>query len=136
MQQLGSRCRMLGIVSLTLALAVFPVAHAQALRSGVQYVTGGVSKEEADQLRAQAKAFPLELQFSRRMETGNAFASDVFVRILDSSGRSVLEIPAAQPIVLANVAPGRYTVEATLNGQTKRQNVDVGKRRSNLSFLW
>ncbi|HVE49253.1 MAG TPA: hypothetical protein VNG69_06495 [Casimicrobiaceae bacterium] len=124
-----------GIAMLTFALAAFPVA-AQTVGSGVQYVTGGIGKGEADALRAQAKGFPLELQFSRRTETGNAFESDVAVRIIDASGRAVLEIPAAQPIVLANVAPGRYTVEATANGQTKRQTVDVGKGRSNISIIW
>jgi hypothetical protein len=126
--------------SLTLALAATPLALAQPATSGpargVEYVTGGVTKDEADQLRQQAASFTLEVQFARRTEAGNAFAADVQVRILDASGRTVMEVPSAQPILLANVPPGRYTVEATLEGQTKRASVTVGRGHSAVTLLW
>jgi hypothetical protein len=119
---------------LGIALAQTP-AFAQHGRHA-QYLTGGVTKEEADELRQQAAGFPLEVQFARRTQEGNAFAADVAVRIVDAGGRTVLEVPAAQPILLANVAPGRYTIEATFDGQMKRQAVTVGRGHAQASFLW
>lgn len=127
--------RTLVVTSFALAVAAAPLASAQSPATGARslnYVTGGVTKEEADALRAQASSFALELQFSR----GGAFAADVPVRITDSAGRVVMDIGAAQPILLLNVPPGRYTVEATFDGQTKRQTVDVGKGHSKASFVW
>lgn len=100
----------------------------------VNFVNGGVSREEADQLRAQASSYPLEIQFARRMDGSSAFAADVQVRIVDASGNPVLVLPAAEPILLANLPPGRYAVEATYEGQTKRQQVTVGRGHQKLGF--
>jgi hypothetical protein len=125
--------------SLALALSASPLAVAQGAPGssrGVEYVTGGITQDEADALRQQAASFPLEIQFARRMDVGNAFAADVQVRVLDANGRSVIDIPAAQPILLANVPAGRYTIEATFDGQTKRQTVNVGRGRTQTTFLW
>jgi hypothetical protein len=120
------------------ALLVAPAALGQpgGMPRGTDYVNGGVTKEEADELRAQARAFPLEIQFARRMDVGNAFAADVRVRIVDARGATVLDIPSADPILLANVPPGRYTIEATLDGQTKRQTVNVGRGHAQTTFVW
>jgi len=38
--------------------------------------------------------------------------------------------------VLANVPAGRYTIEATFDGQTKCQTVNVGRGRTQTTFLW
>ena len=103
---------------------------------GVEYVNGGITQDEADALRQQAGAFTLEIQFARRMDVGNAFAADVQVRIVDGNGRTVIDIPSAEPIVLANVPPGRYMIEATFDGQTKRQTVSVGRGRTQTTLLW
>ena len=122
---------------LALAFLATPVfAQGAGMPRGTDYVTGGVTKDEADELRAQARSFPLEIQFARRMDVGNAFAANVQVRITDSRGVTVLDVPASDPILLANVPPGRYTVEATLDGQTKRQTVNVGRGRSQTTFVW
>ena len=121
-----------------LALLVAPAALAQSgvMPRGTDYVNGGVTKDEADELRAQARSFPLEIQFARRMDVGNAFAANVSVRIIDARGATVLDMPSADPILLANVPPGRYTIDATLDGQTKRQTINVGRGRAQTTFVW
>jgi hypothetical protein len=100
----------------------------------VSFVNGGVTQEEADQLRAQASMYPLEIRFARAAD--GAFAADVHVRIVDASGRQVFVLPAAEPILLAKLPPGTYTVEATFEGQTKRQQVNVGRSHQKLGFAW
>ena len=121
-----------------LAFATASAAWAQGggMPRGTDYVTGGISKGEADELRAHARSFPLEIQFARRMDVGNAFAADVRVRIIDARGVTVLEVPSADPILLANVPPGRYTIEATLDGQTKRHTINVGRGHAQTTFVW
>jgi hypothetical protein len=121
------------------AIWMAPAAFAQdAPRAqggpAVNFVNGGVTQEEADQLRARASSFPVEIQFARRMDGASAFAAEVHVRIVDASGNFVLVLPAAEPILLANLPPGRYTVEATYEGQTQRQQLTVGRGHQKLGF--
>ena len=117
------------------ALAQRP-APAGIAGPGVDYVNGGVTSDEADQLRAQGSRYPLQIQFARTMPAGNAFVAGVGVRILDSRGTAVLSLPAADPILLADLPPGRYTVEAVYEGQMKRQEVTVGRGHQKLGFQW
>ena len=37
---------------------------------------------------------------------------------------------------LPNLVPGRYTIEATYDGRTKRQEVTVGHGHQKVGFLW
>ena len=103
---------------------------------GVEYVNGGVTSDEADHLRAQAANYPLQIQFARAMPAGNAFVAGVGVRVIDARGTAVLSLPAADPILLADLPPGRYTVEATYQGDTKRQQVTIGRGHQKLGFQW
>ena len=96
-----------------LALVATPAFGQGSLPRGIDYVTGGVTKDEADE-----------------------FAALVQVRIVDQRGGVVLEVPAADPILLVNVPPGRYTIEATLDGQSKRHTVNVGSGRAQTTFVW
>ena len=123
------------------AIGMAPTAVAQdgpRIQRGpaVNFVNGGVTQEEADQLRARASSYPVEIQFARRIDGASAFAADVHVRIADDSGNFVLVLPAAEPILLANLPPGRYTVEATYEGQTKRQQLTVGRGHQKIGFEW
>lgn len=132
--------RALGSAVLASALCVALPAHAQSLGDHIALFAdirnGGITTEEADALRAQAASYPLEIQFARRMAEGDAFAADVAVRISDRAGNTVLDLPSAEPILLARLPEGRYVVEATYEGQTKRQQVTVGRGHQKLGFLW
>ena len=101
-----------------------------------EYVNGGVTKEEADYLRVQATAYPLEILFSRTTRAGNAFAADVDVTIRDAQGHTVLSLPSAEPILLAKLPPGRYAVEATYQGSTRNAEVTLGPGHQKLGFAW
>ena len=111
-------------------------AGAQYPAATVTFVNGGITQDEADALRAQARDYPLEIQFATRTDTGNAFAADVHVRITDANGRQVLVLPSADPILLATLPPGRYTVEATFEGVARRQQVEVGRGHTKVGFRW
>src|SRR5438552_5218059 len=116
--------------------------HAADLQSlidaHVAYVNGGVGTEEADELRAEARNFPLELTFSRRGDGERAeFVADVHLQILDVEGQVVVDRASQGPIFLAHLPDGQYIVSAEYQGRTQTRRVAVsGARHEALSFHW
>ena len=117
------------------ASAEFQVRHAD-----VPYTTGGVTSDEADALRAQARDYSLEVTMAAPGEVpgDNDFVAGTAVRVIDARGNAVLDLQDTGPILLANLPPGNYTIEAADNGSTQTRHVRVGPpgRRTQLTFLW
>jgi len=102
-------------------------------------INGGITKDEADLIRQQAQRYPLEITLARRGETAGRsdFVAQAQLRVVDGAGRVVLERGDAGPIFLADLPSGAYTVEATVNGDTKTQRVQVTDgRHAAVTFLW
>jgi hypothetical protein len=120
------------------------LASAQALAAAPQannlpFINGGITKDEADLLRQQAPRYPLEITLARRSETPgrNEFVAEAQLRVSDSAGRVVIDRNDTGPIFLATLPDGTYTVEASYNGQTKSERVNVsGGRHAQVTFLW
>jgi hypothetical protein len=64
------------------------------------------------------------------------FLNDIKVNITDRRGNRVLDIVSG-PILLVDLPPGWYKVQATFNGETLVRTVDV-KRHHNrrLAYAW
>ena len=105
----------------------------------VPFLNGGITKDEADAMRREAPRYPLEVTLARRGETpgSNEFVADARLRVIDGSGRVLLERNDTGPIFLASLPDGAYTVEATYNGQAKSQRVQLRRaHHTQLTFLW
>lgn len=100
---------------------------------GVSYVSGGVGQGERDALQAMQGQFNVKLVFA--LTAGN-YLADVHVRILDHRGHEVLNTVTKGPIMLAKLAPGRYTIEATSYNDQKMKRVEVGRRMTHAYFYW
>ena len=115
-------------------------AELQASRTDVPYATGGVTSDEADALRAQARDYSLEVTMAAPGEVPgyNDFVAGTRVRVLDAKGNLVLDVQDAGPILLADLPPGNYTLEAVDNGSVQARHVRVGARngRTQITFLW
>lgn len=115
-------------------------AQLQANHADVPYTTGGVTSDEADALRAQAHDYSLEVTMAAPGEVPgyNDFVAGTAVRVLDGKGNLVLDVQDAGPILLADLPPGDYTLEAVDSGQVQTQHVRVGPRggRTQVTFLW
>lgn len=116
------------ILALSLSLALGP-ARAQdpnlpavQTQGGVTYLSGGIGSDETAAIKAASKDYPLTLQFSA--STG-AFLASVVVKITDATGRVVLDTTAEGPYLLVNLAPGRYTVDAMLDGISRGTEVTI-----------
>ena len=108
------------------AFAAFAQALPPVQRSGsVEYVSGGIGKDESTALAAAAAQWPLALEFAVTGGARAQFASDVLVAVRDPAGRIVLQAASDGPFLLARVEPGAYSVEATLQGRLQKRQVTV-----------
>ncbi|MEJ7687875.1 MAG: carboxypeptidase regulatory-like domain-containing protein [Variovorax sp.] len=111
------------------AMAPFAVPAQQASippmksEGAVQYVCGGIGSDESTVMRAAMKDHPLALLFS---QADGAYTADVAVTIKSAGGATALAMRASGPVCLVDLPAGRYTVEASSEGVTKRQGVTVG----------
>ncbi len=106
---------------------------------GVRYVSGGIGENERAELNSQSQQFNLRLLFA--MQNSGEYLSAVRVSILDARGGTVLVAESKGPWFMAQLAPGDYTVEASVPDQTERQpqrqtaHVE-DSRQSRLNFYW
>jgi hypothetical protein len=106
---------------------------------GIRYVSGGVGEGERAELDALSNQFNLRLLFA--MQGSGEYLSAVRVNIRDARGETVLTAESKGPWFFAQLAPGDYTVEASVPGQAQqqpqRQTAHIeGSRQSRLDFRW
>jgi hypothetical protein len=93
-------------------------------------VTGGVGDEEIAAIERMQKDYSLKLVFTGQR---GIFLSDVDVKILDTAGNVVINNVTDGPMLLASLPPGRYIMQAAVDGHTQQQKFTVG--RSGLKTL-
>jgi hypothetical protein len=105
--------------------------------NGIQYVSGGFGDGAAEAFRRAQSEYPLSLTFAAGDEGGGArpYVADVRVVIRDKSGNVVIDVPSAGPHFLARLEPGRYTVEATYEGQAQSRDITVKQGGSTQEVL-
>lgn len=105
-----------------------PQAQSQG---AVQFISGGVGKDESDAMKSASADYPLMLEFASvgaAAADGNdkgEFVADVNVDIRDGSGTEVLHTRVDGPLLLVRVPPGHYSVNAEWRGVRKQMVADV-----------
>lgn len=122
----------------TASTAAFAQAAPESLRaSGIDYLNGGIGTDEADRMRAMSREYPVQMTFAERNQGADEFVADVHLRVADSRGRTLVDLPDQGPIFLLQLPPGAYTVEAERRGDVKTQRFDVAPgRHDRLGFEW
>ncbi|MEO5736587.1 MAG: hypothetical protein ABIQ82_03915 [Variovorax sp.] len=120
------------------AQAANPPIH---FTNGIEYMSGGVGSDEAQFMETVSPRWAATLEFAvkdRADKQGADFAANVMVQVRDaSSGNALLNATSDGPFMLARLEPGRYEVEATLNGQTLKQELTVrAGMPSKATFVW
>ena len=106
-------------------------------QGSVTYVTGGIGKDESDAMKQAASRYSLAIEMSSPASPRAEYVADVRIDIRDQQGKTVLSIISDGPILLANLPPGRYTINADKNGKSQQRNIVVGsgdRRRVKFSF--
>jgi len=106
----------------SLAQTAAPIHPANASAT-VAYVNGGIGKNEADRIEAQAHGYNLRLMFSEGRT--NAFVSDVHLRIADQAGHQVLALRDAGPLTNVKLPPGRYQVDCSFGHMQRHNSVEL-----------
>lgn len=110
-----------------------PVQH----EGTVAFVSGGIGQTESRAMQQAAASWPMTLEFAVHDKLRNYFATDVQVQVRNSENQTVLDTASDGPFLLARLAPGRYTIDATLAGKTLQRKVTVGKvAGARVLFLW
>lgn len=105
--------------------------------AAISFLNGGVGKEEADALRAQAPGYPIEMVFVRKVDDREEFLADVHLVVTDADGRVVFDRPAQGPIFLARFPDGAYTISADFRGATQTRRIAVGGgRHEKIALAW
>ena len=129
----------LGSASLFGALSAHAIYNPPIhMTNGVEYMSGGISSDEAALMENVAPQWPATFEFAIKDKNRSEFAADVAITVRDASGRAVLtHVTAEGPFMVARLEPGHYEVEATLAGQTLKQAVDVRPDAPTRTlFLW
>jgi hypothetical protein len=75
--------------------------------------------------------------FSVQADGRAQFASDVKLEIHDAKGALALDVTATGPYLLARLAPGSYSLRATLAGKTLERKVQVKQGASaRVELVW
>lgn len=109
-----------------LALALSGSAHAlqQGVTSGGRnYLSGGVSEEERETLKAQRENHSLWVVTALR-QTGE-FLSAVRLTVTDAEQKVVFDAPLDGPWLLIDLPIGKYRVEALFDGQSQQRTTTI-----------
>lgn len=91
----------------------------------ISYVTGGITDAEAKAIHADAKNWPLFIEFSQYLVDHSLWISQVDLSIRDAKGKSIFEASLDGPMFLAKLPSGNYEIVATYEGVTKAQKVQI-----------
>jgi hypothetical protein len=104
---------------------------------GVQYLSGGIGEGEAQAIQRASAHWPLMLEFAEHHKPRDEFVADVHAVVRDASGHRVFAAESRGPLMLARVAPGSYTVDATLDGRKLHEKVTIEEgHTAKAVFVW
>lgn len=116
----------LGVMGASTGVALAAVPLPPVHDAGaVAYLSGGIGQGEVHAIETAEEQWPLTLEFAQKDGHHGDFVADVHVVVRDARGRLALTATSDGPFLLARLAPGRYLVDATLDGKTMHDKVTV-----------
>jgi hypothetical protein len=107
--------------------AAIPMADAQTIREGRtsqdrRFIAGGIGLDQSEQMKATARDFPLSITVAAK---SGAYLADSRIRIDDAQGKLILDTQLNAPYLLVDLSPGKYSVEAMVQGSKQQRSVDI-----------
>lgn len=123
-----------------LLLALPPAAVAQdeilapGFANGIPYLSGGIGDEEREAIDRARNNYNIKLVLA---ETSGSYVSDVTLHITTVLGDPVISIPSAGPLVLLQLPPGTYLINAAYEGRNAQKRFDVSDNLAQtVNVLW
>ncbi|HEX7953687.1 MAG TPA: carboxypeptidase-like regulatory domain-containing protein [Burkholderiales bacterium] len=131
----------IAVSGMTLAASAIgaPAGQLPAIQKqgAVTYMMGGIGQQEATAIKHAARRYPLELEFLLKAKPKEEYLSAVKVRINDAHQKTVLDVTADGPFLLAKMPAGKYTVTAEHDGKVESHMVAVApKAHRRVVFEW
>ena len=132
-----SLLRMLALAAGAVLVAHAPYALAEPRtaverHNGISYVNGGIGDRDQQRTKALGESMNLQAIFAR---SDGAYLSGIDVTLRDASGRTLLDLDSARPLLYAEVPPGRYQLIASFEGSELRRDLRVPQRGRHVELL-
>jgi hypothetical protein len=101
--------------------------------NGVIYASGGVGLDEQMEMNAMAKNYNLKMVFA---EAPRDYVSGVKVKIVDHSGKVLLETTSSGPWFFAKLPQGDYRLIASFHDHPEMKNLNVASGHQTVEFFW
>ncbi len=76
------------------------------------------------------------LELAKAGTTQAVYISDVQITIKDASGSTVLATVTKGPYLLAKLPPGKYSLDATYEGNTQHTELNLQKEHKKITLFW
>ena len=125
----------LALAGLHHAPARAAVALQEQTQGSVTYISGGVSSDEAEAMKAAARSYPLTVELAVAGPQRDPYIADARVEIRDQQGNAVLDTKTEGPFLLVRLPPGKYKLDVQWNGAQKAATVQVTADRHQHIFF-
>ena len=99
------------------------------------HISGGIGEEGRAAMRAERKAYNLHLAFAQA--GSGEYLSGVTVNIQPAGRKEALgPFEDTGPLLYVKLKPGHYRIQATYQGVTQTQSVDVGAAAVDRVLYW
>jgi hypothetical protein len=102
--------------------AQLPMTQAQG---NITYIAGGIGEDEVKAMKSESKSWPLFIEFSEHLVGQDLWVAQVYLRILDSKGKTLFDTTVDGPIFLGKLPPGNYELLATYQSVTQSRKIQI-----------
>ena len=114
------------ILPLLMLSSPFGVAQEQVLQpgfsNGIPYLSGGIGDEELEELDRARPHYNTRLVLA---ESSGSYVSNVTLKVTTVLGEPIISLSSAGPLVLLQLPPGSYLINAKYEGRTAQKRFDV-----------
>lgn len=122
--------------AILLALPAVAVDENSGSEPHLNYLNGGIGREEVEAMRLQAKHFSLQVLFSQGKH--GTLLTDVSLLISDSKGATVFRKKSVGPMLYVDVPSGDYKVTGVYQGLKQSHKISIvkGGKSQRLILNW
>lgn len=102
----------------------------------IEFLTGGIGLDESQAILQEGGKWPLMLELAKASTPRAVYISDVQISIKDVSGTTVLETITDGPYLLAKLPQGKYSLDATYEGETLHRDFTLQQGHKKITLLW
>ena len=115
--------RLLVAAAVALCLARAEAVPVQEVQGQVAVLHGGIGEEDRAEMKQKSGEYNLHLTFARKVS--GSYLSQVRVVVRNAQGAVILDTIAAGPWLFARLPQGEFTVEATDEGRTLSEKIEI-----------